>query len=120
MGSPPANFIHGVILRKNDALVFEERDKDGKPGSVSLALDRKAKRLVAYEDKPVVLGIRPEDLEDAMEEKAAPGATGFEATLEVLSPWARKPTSISIPACTGSLPVPSTPSRGATWGSGCF
>jgi multiple sugar transport system ATP-binding protein len=88
IGSPPMNFIHGIIVRKNNSIVFEERSKEGdKPGLVSLTLDDEhARKLSPYENKKVVLGIRPENLEDKLYvTDPDPGAT-FEATLEVLEP----------------------------------
>ncbi len=87
IGSPPMNFFNGIIVRKNNSIVFEERSLDDKPGLVSLTLDDEhARKLSPYENKKVVLGVRPENLEDKLyASDPDPGAT-FEATLEVLEP----------------------------------
>lgn len=57
IGSPSMNFLNGKIVR-NDGLRFQE-DGDG----ISLPLtEDQSTRLSEYVDKPVTLGIRPEDI----------------------------------------------------------
>jgi multiple sugar transport system ATP-binding protein len=62
IGSPPMNFIEGVLKRSGDNYVFDS-------GAFQLTLDpersNQIKNLGAYVDKEVVLGIRPEDITDA-------------------------------------------------------
>ncbi|CAM3375585.1 ABC transporter ATP-binding protein [Marinicrinis lubricantis] len=58
VGSPPMNFIDGTLLIKDDKVYFDTR-------RFSLEIPAgKAKRLVqgGYADKPIVLGIRPENI----------------------------------------------------------
>ncbi|MDZ4787471.1 MAG: ABC transporter ATP-binding protein [Blastochloris sp.] len=88
IGSPPMNFIHGIILRKNNSVIFEERSKDGdKPGLITITLDDEhARKLLPYENKKVVLGIRPENIEDKLYAINPDPSCTFEATLEVLEP----------------------------------
>jgi multiple sugar transport system ATP-binding protein len=87
IGSPPMNIINGIIVRKNNSLVFEERGKNDQPGLLNLTLDDEhARKLSGYENKKVVLGMRPENLEDKLYvTDPEPGST-FESTLEVLEP----------------------------------
>ena len=54
LGSPAMNLFHGT-LRRDDGLRLEMKE-----GSVLLGTDAAA--LAAYVDKPLVVGIRPEDL----------------------------------------------------------
>jgi len=54
LGSPAMNLFHGT-LRRADGLVLEM--KEGR-----IALDSDAPGLAAYVDKPVIVGVRPEDL----------------------------------------------------------
>ncbi|MGI6611213.1 MAG: ABC transporter ATP-binding protein [Limnochordia bacterium] len=68
IGSPPMNFIEGVLKRSGEDFLFDT-------GVFKLALDpersREIRNLAAYVDKDVVLGIRPEDISDG---KLEPGA----------------------------------------------
>jgi multiple sugar transport system ATP-binding protein len=54
LGSPAMNLFHGT-LRRADGLLLEMKD-----GSFALGLDAPA--LAAHVDKPVIVGVRPEDL----------------------------------------------------------
>ncbi len=76
IGSPPMNFLRGRIQAGAGA-TFVEGD-EGKPG-VRLELPAELARRAA--GRPVILGIRPEDVS-----VAAPGETGIEAKVELFEP----------------------------------
>jgi multiple sugar transport system ATP-binding protein len=64
IGSPPMNFLHGWLKSAGNHLIFEEKNETGK--SVRISLDEKlSRRGHALIDKPVVFGVRPEDVLDA-------------------------------------------------------
>jgi multiple sugar transport system ATP-binding protein len=61
IGSPPMNFFTGTVLEKNGRLCFREA---AKPGCTAFVLEldgRHAERLTPHRDRPVFLGVRPED-----------------------------------------------------------
>jgi len=82
IGSPPMNFIEGVLKRSGEDYIFDT-------GAFKLTMDRKRvselRNLPAYVDKEVVFGIRPEDISDA---KLSPGTEGntVVATVDVTEP----------------------------------
>jgi multiple sugar transport system ATP-binding protein len=82
IGSPPMNLFQGTIQRSGSALVFSERNTTGSPITCELPapLERAAAALIG---KPVVFGVRPEDVHEVAEAASAPG---FTATLEVAEP----------------------------------
>jgi multiple sugar transport system ATP-binding protein len=60
IGSPPMNFMNGVITGKNNRLFFDE-------GSFQVGIiDKMADALAPYIDKKIVFGIRPEDIYDKL------------------------------------------------------
>jgi multiple sugar transport system ATP-binding protein len=62
IGSPPMNFINGVLKKSGDDFIFDA-------GAFEVKLDpertRRIQNLPAYVDKEVIFGIRPEDIDDA-------------------------------------------------------
>ena len=62
IGSPAMNMLQARVVRKNGAVQVVAGETRFALGEALLASRR---GLVAYEDKPIVLGIRPESLEDA-------------------------------------------------------
>jgi multiple sugar transport system ATP-binding protein len=77
IGSPPMNFFHGKLLQDGSAVRFIEENKKGSPVTITLPANLvQAGRN--HLGKPVVLGIRPEDLH----EEPAPRA-GATATVKV-------------------------------------
>jgi multiple sugar transport system ATP-binding protein len=62
LGSPPMNIVHGTLKQERDALVFNEMEG----GTIQVRLPA-AERPAAREfiGKPMLLGIRPEDIEVA-------------------------------------------------------
>jgi multiple sugar transport system ATP-binding protein len=58
IGSPPMNFINGMIVKKDDKIIFDE-------GNFELKLPEEYfEDLANYINKEVLLGIRPEDVYD--------------------------------------------------------
>jgi multiple sugar transport system ATP-binding protein len=80
IGSPAMNMLDGTLERAGDAL-------DVRLGSQTVRLDPtlldKRPALRAFEGKPVVVGIRPEDLEDAGIAHDAPPDRILEGTVEL-------------------------------------
>jgi multiple sugar transport system ATP-binding protein len=70
IGSPPMNFFKGTLRRAGNGLNFIEDNPAGVPLTLQLP-DALAARASAYLDKPVVLGIRPEDISDTPADPAA-------------------------------------------------
>ncbi|HVS54612.1 MAG TPA: sn-glycerol-3-phosphate ABC transporter ATP-binding protein UgpC [Opitutaceae bacterium] len=64
IGSPPMNFLRGVVRRDGDRLLFAGTEPDA--GTLMLTLPEPLARSAAsHLDRPVVLGIRPEHLRAA-------------------------------------------------------
>jgi multiple sugar transport system ATP-binding protein len=84
LGSPPMNFVHGTLKQERDALLFTETGE----GTIEVRLplaNREAAREFA--GKPIVLGIRPEDIDVAQYTKGQekPGGS-FPAIVDVVEP----------------------------------
>jgi multiple sugar transport system ATP-binding protein len=59
IGSPAINMAEGKLIAKDGTLHFDS-------GDYQLALTAKqAEILAAYRDKPIIMGIRPEDIYDS-------------------------------------------------------
>ena len=80
IGSPPMNFLNGTVVRLDGALYFHE-------GAFRLrVVDEMADRLAPYEGKPVIFGIRPEDLHDKLFLADAPLDSAVISSVEVVEP----------------------------------
>jgi multiple sugar transport system ATP-binding protein len=80
IGSPPMNFITGTMSRVGTGLFFTE-------GTLRLRIvDEMAARLASYERKPILFGIRPEDMYDKLFITDAPADSVVTATVEVVEP----------------------------------
>ena len=80
IGSPPMNFIPGKVLRRNGKLYFDESSFRVKVS------DEGIPRLAPYEGKPILFGIRPEDIYDKLFVQYAPPENTVTATVEVVEP----------------------------------
>ena len=80
VGSPPMNFVNGRIARRNGRCYFDE-----KTWKVKVA-DEMVSRVVSYDGKPIVFGIRPEDVYDKLFVQYAPPENTVTATVEVVEP----------------------------------
>jgi len=80
LGSPPMNFINGELKQERDAVVFKEMQG----GTIEV---RFKDRLRAREffGKPMLLGIRPEDIELAQFSKTN-AAASFPAIVDIVEP----------------------------------
>jgi len=80
IGTPPMNFFDGTVKGTGNVLTFEG------PGGMSLALtDKQRAGLAAYRDKPVILGLRPEDIGSPAAERVA-NAPHIRALVDVVEP----------------------------------
>jgi multiple sugar transport system ATP-binding protein len=78
IGTPPMNFLEGAIAAAGDGLMFENPD--------GLSLPVPAKLLAgmrAYAGKPVIMGLRPEDIGSNAAEQSA-NAPRLKAAVEVV------------------------------------
>ena len=80
MGSPPMNFLTAKVIRKNGRWYFDEGQFKVK------VADDMVPKLVSYEGKDVVLGVRPEDIYDKLFVQYAPPENTVTATVEVVEP----------------------------------
>ena len=80
IGTPPMNFLEGRILRQESRFFFDE-------GSFRIQImEDMARRIASYENRPIVLGIRPEDIYDKLFISEAPASNTLKATVEVVEP----------------------------------
>jgi multiple sugar transport system ATP-binding protein len=80
IGSPPMNFLAGEIIRTGQEVFFTE-------GTFRLrVVDEMGTRLLAYENKPALFGIRPEDLYDKLFITDVPGDCVVTSTVELVEP----------------------------------
>jgi multiple sugar transport system ATP-binding protein len=78
IGSPSMNFIPCTVAGKDGQLCFSHA------GFTLPVPTGRAKALAGYKDKPVTMGIRPEDLHEATPQD--PAGSVFEAMVEVVEP----------------------------------
>jgi multiple sugar transport system ATP-binding protein len=99
IGSPAMNFFHGSLRVQNGGLRFEPEASTS--GKIDLVIPRSTLRSGLQSDsgKPVVIGIRPENLH--LEEVAVAGKT-IEAKLELAEPMGAE-TYLHLQ--TGSTPL---------------
>ncbi len=88
IGNPPMNFFEGELTQKGGQIHFSSGD--GQAGEEPMFLkvpDEQAAKLAPWMHLPVVLGLRPEDLEDRAAVSTSPDpAEIFRARLEVAEP----------------------------------
>jgi multiple sugar transport system ATP-binding protein len=84
IGSPPMNFLRGRVERGGDTLIFVEDNPAGTPVRLALG-DRLSRCAGPHVDRPIVFGIRPEDVFDA-DAAAGPDQTMAPVRLEVSEP----------------------------------
>jgi len=80
IGSPPMNFMHGKIIKKDSRLYFDE----GKI-TVKITEDMYGK-LAAYTGKEIIFGIRSEDIYDKLFVSDAPPENIVRVNCEVFEP----------------------------------
>ncbi|MFO8145631.1 MAG: sn-glycerol-3-phosphate ABC transporter ATP-binding protein UgpC [Candidatus Syntrophosphaera sp.] len=80
IGSPAINMVTGKIEAKDGDLVFTSDDF-----TVKVHADHK-KALDPYAGKPIIMGIRPEDIYDARFDSMADFPQGFDTTCDIVEP----------------------------------
>jgi len=85
IGSPPMNFLRGSIRKDGNQTLFVETNTAATPVVVTLD-DRLAKKAAAYIGKPVIFGIRPEDVQDTLTVPNADAGATVEVKVEVSEP----------------------------------
>ncbi len=80
IGSPSMNMLDATIESSNGTLAAKVGDQQIELGSETLS---QRPGLRAFDGKPVILGIRPEDLEDASIETDAPESRTLKGRLEL-------------------------------------
>jgi len=80
IGSPPMNFVKGIIIKKDGKLYFNE-------GVFQVKLiDVMIPKLESYVNRELMFGIRPEDIYDKLFVSTAPPENTVTATCEVVEP----------------------------------
>jgi multiple sugar transport system ATP-binding protein len=80
IGTPPMNFFEGILRGKDGDLRFDSA------GGFSLPVPPAKRQAVqAFRDRPVTLGLRPEDIGSNAAQQVA-GAPGIPAVVEVVEP----------------------------------
>ena len=85
IGSPPMNFLHGTLQGSGDELMFTENNTGAAPVSFRLNAEL-SRRAAAHAGRPIVFGIRPEDLALAEASQPTPDQAAFEAVIDVAEP----------------------------------
>jgi multiple sugar transport system ATP-binding protein len=80
IGSPPMNFINGVIRKTDGKFFFDE-------GSFRVKIvDEMVSFIARYENKEIIFGIRPEDIYDKLFVQGAAPENCIVATCEIIEP----------------------------------
>jgi len=80
IGSPPMNFINGMIRKMDGKFFFDE-------GSFRVkVVDEMNEAMSVYENKEVIFGIRPEDIYDKLFVQEAPPENCITAMCEIIEP----------------------------------
>jgi len=83
IGSPPMNFFAGTLQGENGGARFTELNG----GSVSINLNPRLARAVAsHAGRPVILGVRPEDIHLASTAEPRDPASAVDAKVEIYEP----------------------------------
>lgn len=85
IGSPPMNFLHGSIQEDGNQIVFVE-DSEGETGVKIPLNDSLSQKARPYLGKPIVFGIRPEKIADALFVDTNKDHPKVKATVEVSEP----------------------------------
>jgi multiple sugar transport system ATP-binding protein len=85
IGSPPMNFFRGTLRREGGHVAFVEDNKAGTP--LTVALDESlARKGSDHMDKPIIFGIRPEAIHDALTVASPEPGRIAEVKVEVSEP----------------------------------
>ncbi len=84
LGSPPMNFLEGTLKREREELIFQESEGGTIQARFSANERPGASGLVG---KPVVFGIRPEDIEIVQSQaQTDTGRSTFKAVIDIVEP----------------------------------
>src|SRR5437660_6857216 len=81
LGSPPMNFIDGELKQERDAIVFKEMQG----GTIQVRFANRP-QVREFLGKPMLLGIRPEDIEVAQFSKTGNTTASFPAIVDIAEP----------------------------------
>jgi multiple sugar transport system ATP-binding protein len=85
IGSPPMNLFKGTVQPDSGRFVFEEEGHSGAALRIALG-DALSKKATAHAGRPLVFGIRPENIADAATSHGADPKRTAEVTIEVVEP----------------------------------
>ena len=85
IGSPPMNFFRGTVEPAGNELAFVEADNPGRPLHIPLG-DRLSKKAAPHAGRPVVFGIRPENITDVLTAADIDSRGAAEVQIEVVEP----------------------------------
>ncbi len=88
-GSPPMNFFRGSIAPKGDTLVFEASTDSNKtsPDRITLPLSQESSlRMRELAGRRIVLGIRPENIQQSSDARDAAPEIMMEAEVDLVEP----------------------------------
>lgn len=85
IGSPAMNFIRGKVEKQGEKTVFIEKNTKANPFKLTF-VDELAKRATPYLGREVVLGIRPENLENCTHSGTNSPETSFETNVDFSEP----------------------------------
>ncbi|MEP7077814.1 MAG: ATP-binding cassette domain-containing protein [Chthoniobacterales bacterium] len=84
LGNPPMNFVNGTLKAERDSLLFFESEG----GTVEVRFEpEECPAVREFAGKPLLLGIRPEDIEVAQSSREGEkSAAGFPAIVDIVEP----------------------------------
>jgi len=85
IGSPPMNLFRGTLRRAGSRLDFVETNDRGAPLTIALN-ERLSRQAQAHLDRPVVFGLRPEDVHDTLSLAGPDPTRTAEVKIEVAEP----------------------------------
>ncbi len=85
IGSPPMNFFRGTIRRAGSQLAFVEGNERGSTLTLGLT-DALSAQADGHIDRPIVLGIRPENIQDTLTLASPDPARTAEVKVEISEP----------------------------------
>jgi multiple sugar transport system ATP-binding protein len=86
IGSPPMNFFEGTLVEEAGRLWFCENAREGRSPIRLEPIGEQAKKLTGHAGRPIIFGVRPEDLDDARHGRPSRPEHAFAAAVEVIEP----------------------------------
>ena len=80
IGSPPMNFVNGRLIKKDSKLFFSDE------GFIVKIVEDMYKKLMPYEGKEIIFGIRPEDIHDKLFTSMASFDNTVKGVVEIVEP----------------------------------